>query len=106
MKTTILTTLFAGAITAAAAPDYTLHEWGTFTTLCASDGVLMAGVQKEEEPLPEFVQSHEGMPPISTVTFRTSRSRKGARASGGPFFSGSVYASMISPQSSEGSGAP
>jgi hypothetical protein len=61
MKTLVLTTLLAGALTAAAAPDYTLHEWGTFTTLSASDGVLMAGVQKEEEPLPEFVQSHEGM---------------------------------------------
>lgn len=41
--------------------DYTLHEWGTFTTVAASDGKLLPGVEREEEPLPAFVYSHEAM---------------------------------------------
>jgi hypothetical protein len=69
MKTpTTLIALLASALTSAAGPrsgsppnGYTLHEWGTFTTLSASNGALMPGVQREEEPLPEFVESHEGM---------------------------------------------
>ncbi len=61
MKTRVLTLLLASVLTAAAAPDYTLHEWGTFTTLSASDGSLLPGVQREEEPLPEFIQAHDGM---------------------------------------------
>ena len=42
-------------------PDYVLHEWGTFTTVSASDGRLLTGLEREEEPLPDFVYSHEGM---------------------------------------------
>jgi hypothetical protein len=83
MKTTIVTTLLATALAAAAggpgrdcppdtaksaafpnkstAPDYILHEWGTFTTLSASNGTQLPGVQIEEEPLPEFVLNHAGM---------------------------------------------
>ncbi|HWB06313.1 MAG TPA: hypothetical protein VG796_25040 [Verrucomicrobiales bacterium] len=61
MKTIVLITLAASAFTAAAKPDYTLHEWGTFTTLSTSEGTLLPGVQREEEPLPEFVETHAGM---------------------------------------------
>ncbi len=41
--------------------SYELHEWGTFTTVSGSDGVLLSGLQREEEPLPPFVHSHLGM---------------------------------------------
>jgi hypothetical protein len=41
--------------------NYILHEWGTFTTVAASDGSLLPGVEREEEPLPAFVYSHEAM---------------------------------------------
>lgn len=41
--------------------DYVLHEWGTFTTVSGSDGVLLTGLQREEEHLPSFVHSHFGM---------------------------------------------
>jgi hypothetical protein len=40
---------------------YQLHEWGTFTTVSGSDGVLLTGLQREEEPLPPFVHSHFGL---------------------------------------------
>jgi hypothetical protein len=43
--------------------NYTVHEWGTFTSVSGSDGVLLPGLQQEEEPLPFFVHSHEGMGP-------------------------------------------
>lgn len=46
---------------AGAQVDYTVHEWGTFTSVSGSDGVLLPGLQKEEEPLPYFVYSHTGM---------------------------------------------
>ena len=49
------------AVPAAGAADYTLHEWGTFTSVSGSDGVLLPGLQQEEEPLPIFVHSHAGM---------------------------------------------
>ncbi len=44
-----------------AAPVYTLHEWGTFTSLAGSDGRLLPGMDREEEALPSFVFSHDGM---------------------------------------------
>jgi hypothetical protein len=44
-------------------PAFTIHEWGTFTTVSGSDGVLLPGLQREEEPLPFFVQSLAGMGP-------------------------------------------
>jgi hypothetical protein len=47
--------------TAHAQADYTVHEWGTFTSVSGSDGVLLPGLQQEEEPLPMFVHSHAGM---------------------------------------------
>lgn len=40
---------------------YDLDEWGTFTTLSGSDGVVLAGMQVEEERLPYFVQGHAGL---------------------------------------------
>lgn len=40
---------------------YQLHEWGTFTTVSGSDGVLLTGLQREEELLPHFVHSHFGL---------------------------------------------
>jgi len=39
---------------------YELHEWGTFTTVSGSDGVLLSGLQREEEALPRFVHAHFG----------------------------------------------
>ncbi|MDA0765419.1 MAG: hypothetical protein O3A92_01160 [Verrucomicrobia bacterium] len=44
-----------------ARPGYVLHEWGTFTTVSGSDGVLLTGLEREEEHLPPFVHSHFGM---------------------------------------------
>lgn len=59
MKATFLL-LVSSPLIALAAPDYELHEWGTFTTVAGSDGVLLAGLQREEEQLPRFVHSHFG----------------------------------------------
>ncbi|BCU75417.1 hypothetical protein [Luteolibacter sp. LG18] len=59
MKTTTLI-LLASASLSAAGPNYQLHEWGTFTTVSGSDGVLLEGLEREEERLPAFVASHYG----------------------------------------------
>ncbi|WP_143183526.1 hypothetical protein [Rubritalea squalenifaciens] len=40
-----------------------LHEWGTFTTVSGSDGVMLAGLQVEEEYLPYFVGGHQNLNP-------------------------------------------
>ena len=40
--------------------NYTVHEWGTFTSVSSSDGRLMDGLYIEEEQLPLFV--HEFTP--------------------------------------------
>jgi hypothetical protein len=52
--------LLLSAATASASP-YALHEWGTFTTVAGSDGVLLAGLEREEAPLPAFTYSHFGL---------------------------------------------
>jgi hypothetical protein len=62
-----LSSLFIGIVFSFSAQDghaqndYTVHEWGTFTSVSGSDGVLLPGLQVEEEPLPMFVYSLEGM---------------------------------------------
>lgn len=66
MKKSLLLPSLALAFTsftalAADAPDFILHEWGTFTSVSGSDGVLLPGLQQEEEQLPMFVYSHAGM---------------------------------------------
>ncbi|WP_193213536.1 hypothetical protein [Luteolibacter marinus] len=48
-------------LTLASSSAYTLHEWGTFTTVAGSDGILLSGLEREEAPLPAFTYSHHGM---------------------------------------------
>ncbi len=35
--------------------NYVVHEWGTFTSMIGSDGIVLEGMQHEEEQLPRFV---------------------------------------------------
>src|ERR1041384_2150730 len=35
--------------------NYVAHEWGTFTSMVGRDGVVLEGLQREEEALPKFV---------------------------------------------------
>lgn len=42
---------------------FTVHEWGTFTAVHASDGTLLSGLEREEHRLPNFVRSHVGFAP-------------------------------------------
>ncbi len=63
---------------AADSTDFTLHEWGTFTSVSGSDGKLLSGLEQEEETLPRFVLQHDGMPqrgkgysrPLHNVTIK------------------------------------
>jgi len=59
--------LFASTATcvfaaSAFATGFTVHEWGTFTSVSGSDGVLLPGLEVEEAPLPNFVQSLDRLP--------------------------------------------
>jgi len=56
MKAITALFLLAGPLSA-----YTLHEWGTFTTVSGSDGVLLTGLEREEARLPHFAHSHLGL---------------------------------------------
>lgn len=53
--------------------QYIMHEWGTFTTVAGTDGVLLPGLFLEEETLPLFVYSHKGFSPhpIYNVDLKT-----------------------------------
>ena len=53
--------LLAAALTPARAHEFTVHEWGTFTTVSSSDGTHLDGVQNEEAPLPPFVRHIDGL---------------------------------------------
>lgn len=57
--------LFAAASLTSARAELTVHEWGTFTSVNASDGVLLSGLEREEHPLPNFVRSLTGFSPGS-----------------------------------------
>jgi len=48
-----LTLLFFSILSVA--QEFTVHEWGTFTSLYSSEGVQLNGLEKEEESLPNFV---------------------------------------------------
>ena len=48
------------------AQDFTLHEWGTFTTVAGSDGTHLDGVEREEAPLPGFVHQLDELRTIET----------------------------------------
>ncbi|WP_035612068.1 hypothetical protein [Haloferula sp. BvORR071] len=56
MKAITALLLLAGPVSA-----YELHEWGTFTTVSGSDGVLLTGLEREEAALPIFAHSHLGL---------------------------------------------
>ena len=43
-------------------PGYVLHEWGTFTTLAGSDGVLLEGLTYDDHQLPGFVHQRSTSP--------------------------------------------
>lgn len=62
------------------ANPFVVHEWGTFTSVQASDGTMMAGLHHEEEPLPAFVygrdplsmsKNMEGIPAAVTQKMET-----------------------------------
>jgi hypothetical protein len=48
---------------------YTAHEWGTFTSLCGSDGLPLNGLYVEEERLPVFVHNIGGSFPMLAYDF-------------------------------------
>lgn len=50
------------------AQKYTVHEWGTFTTVHGSNGSQLNGIYLEEEHLPPFVYHHSGFSPDAVVT--------------------------------------
>ncbi|MEM8954692.1 MAG: hypothetical protein AAGD22_11115 [Verrucomicrobiota bacterium] len=53
--------------------DLVVHEWGTFTSVAGSNGVLLPGLEREEEALPYFVYSHQGMGPLGRKGFNAQR---------------------------------
>ncbi len=66
MKTflVLLAGLYLAGLPAFGAPvAFTVHEWGTFTTVHAPDGTVLPGLEREEERLPAFVRSHTGFAP-------------------------------------------
>jgi hypothetical protein len=57
---TLLVISFSFITPSHAQKPFVVHEWGTFTTLAGSDGVLLPGLYREEEYLPDFVQHFPG----------------------------------------------
>jgi hypothetical protein len=66
--TAILVPLLASDPEPADDPGYVLHEWGTFTTILGSDGVLLEGLAYDDHALPDFVhQWKRGAPGFDGV---------------------------------------
>lgn len=62
MKAAVLPLIVFAASLHAGEP-FIVHEWGTFTSVHASDGTLLPGLEREEHRLPNFVRSHAGFAP-------------------------------------------
>jgi len=54
---TLFNLLFLLGATQSQSLSFKVHEWGTFTSLCGSDGSRLNGLYKEEEKLPDFTYS-------------------------------------------------
>lgn len=57
----LLAILASSTVAKAQAPEFTVHEWGTFTSLYGSDGQQLSSVYREEEKLPDFVYKLDGI---------------------------------------------
>ena len=55
------------------AENYTVHEWGTFTSVSSSDGRMMEGLYLEEEVLPSFVHEFRFNDMRSLIAMTRSR---------------------------------
>jgi hypothetical protein len=51
---------------AAESPALVVHEWGTFTSFQDSTGATIAGINVDDEPVPEFVHRLAGLPIFTT----------------------------------------
>lgn len=65
MKHLLLILAGMGLCHAASAEPFVVHEWGTFTSVSGSDGVLLPGLEREEQFVPPFVHSHAGFFPAN-----------------------------------------
>ncbi len=52
---------------------FILHEWGTFTSVSGSDGILLPGVERSEEALPSFTYAHEAMHHNNSISIPFSK---------------------------------
>jgi hypothetical protein len=59
--------------TTAMAQSFTVHEWGTFTTLHGATGGTLSGLYFEEEALPSFVYHFPGFSPDSGVALTSCK---------------------------------
>jgi len=62
MRLIILLALAGARLMAA---EFSVHEWGTFTSVVGSDGVQLTGLEAEEHALPPFVESFSGIAPAN-----------------------------------------
>ena len=53
--TWILLLLWSASLRAGAEPKWTVHEWGTFTSLQDEAGEAIGGINTDDEPVPQFV---------------------------------------------------
>jgi len=67
MKTTLYTVgivLLVAGMSAAAEDKWTIHEWGTFTSLQDESGAALGGINTDDEPAPAFVHQLSALVPL------------------------------------------
>lgn len=66
-----------GVAGASSDTDLIVHEWGTFTSFQSEEGVTIAGINVDDEPVPSFVHRLNELP-IFTTTSLPARWSQGA----------------------------
>ena len=81
LRSAALLAALAGAAAAQDSPappppaNYVVHEWGTFTSMVGTDGIVLEGLHHEEEALPKFVHQLHTIASFGTSVSKLPASR-------------------------------
>lgn len=68
LAVTVLMACWSSGAAAASQDRLVVHEWGTFTSFQSEDGRTIAGINVDDEPVPDFVHRLHELPIFTTAS--------------------------------------